>query len=448
MFTNFVNSLFYFDPLATVMIILIGVIGLTVANFSKRYLDGNTRYYRFFWILSFLIISVSIMVCADNLFLLLLAWCISNALLVNLMIFNPNWEIAKASGTLATKNFALGFFLVASAFTIFYQQTGQSSVQSIIHQGHNGSLMMTTALVLLAIGAMTQSAILPFHKWLLSSLNSPTPVSAIMHAGLVNGGGFLLTRFSSIYADSPILLNLLFTIGLASALVGTLFKLMQSDVKRMLACSTMGQMGFMIAQCGLGLFPAAIAHLCWHGLFKAYLFLGSGSIAQEKRLDLHYPPSLCSFFTALTCGIVGSYMFSLTSAKTWLAQDTTLVLLIVAFISTAHFSLSILRQKPLARLSLALMATAIIGAFYGFSVHLIELILRSMNTMHPQPLNGFYITGILLLVCIWVIFIFWRNPKSEGFLQNTIIRLYVKVLNASQPDPTTITTHRNYYKYM
>ncbi len=448
MFINFVNSLFYFDRLAAVMIVLVGFIGFTVADFAKRYLDGNKLYYRFFWMLSFLVISITTLVCADNLLLLLLAWGTSNALLVNLMIFNPNWEIAKASGILATKNFALGFFLVASAFAIFYQQTGQSSLLSIIHQGHDGSLIITTALVLIALGAMTQSAIWPFHKWLTSSLNSPTPVSAIMHAGLVNGGGFLLTRFSGLYADSHILLNLLFIMGIASALIGTLFKLMQSDVKKMLACSTMGQMGFMIAQCGLGLFPAAIAHLCWHGLFKAYLFLGSGSIAQEKHLDLHYPPSLVSFFSSLSCGIVGSYIFSLASAKTWLAHDTTLVLLIVAFISTAHFSLPILRQKPLARLPLALMATVIIGALYGLSVHLIESILRPVNTMHPQPLNGFYIAGVILLVSAWIIFIFWRNPGPESFLQNIITRLYVKMLNASQPHPATITTHRNYYKHL
>jgi len=130
---------------------------------------------------------------------------------------------------------------------------------------------------------MTQSAIWPFHTWLISSLNSPTPVSAIMHAGLINGGGFLLTRFAGLFVQSTGMLQVIFFLGLLTALIGTLWKLMQHDIKRMLACSTMGQMGFMIAQCGLGLFPAAIAHLCWHGLFKAYLFLSSGSAAHEKE---------------------------------------------------------------------------------------------------------------------------------------------------------------------
>ena len=107
-----------------------------------------------------------------------------------------------------------------------------------------------------------------------------------MHAGLINGGGFLLARFAPMLAIQPPILNLIFIAGITTALLGTLWKLMQSDVKRMLACSTMGQMGFMIAQCGLGLFPAAVAHLSWHGLFKAYLFLSTGSAAKEKRLDL------------------------------------------------------------------------------------------------------------------------------------------------------------------
>ena len=103
-----------------------------------------------------------------------------------------------------------------------------------------------------------------------------------MHAGLVNGGGFLIVRFAPLYLNYPGILNIIFIIGLSTAIMGTLWKLMQSDIKRMLACSTMAQMGFMIAQCGLGLFSAAIAHIILHGLatqievaiFQANFFAG------------------------------------------------------------------------------------------------------------------------------------------------------------------------------
>ena len=174
-----------------------------------------------------------------------------------------------------------------------------------------------------------------------------------MHAGLVNGGGFLLARFAPLYVEHSILLTAIFVIGLATALLGTLWKLMQSDVKRMLACSTMGQMGFMLAQCGLGLFPAAVAHLVWHGLFKAYLFLASGGAAQEKRLDLGYPPKPATFFLALLCGVAGSLGFALTSAQSWFAGDTTLVLMVVAFLAASQFALPILREKALRTLPFA-----------------------------------------------------------------------------------------------
>ena len=288
------------------------------------------------------------------------------------------------------------------------------------------------------MAAMTQSAIWPFHKWLISSLNSPLPVSAIMHAGLVNGGGFLIVRFAQLYLESPIILNLTFIIGLATAIIGTLWKLIQTDIKRMLACSTMAQMGFMIVQCGLGLFSAAIAHIILHASFKSYLFLSTGSAAQEKRLDLHYPPSFISFTFALICGALGSYVFAYISHKTWLTLDTNFLLVSIAFIAGTSLALTVLRKNILLKLPLALLATSLAGAVYGFNIHIVESILSSLDLMKPQALNIFHIIGLALLALFWLMVIFARNISS---------RLYVKALNASQPDSKTITTHRNYYQY-
>jgi len=437
-----VTSLFNVDALSLIMICLVGFVSLAVARFATRYMKGDTHYHAFFIHLFLVVLSVIVMVSADNLLLLLASFGSSNALLVRLMIHKASWKAAKASGLLAAKTYLLGFASIATAFGLFYYATGQYSVQGVIH-AHSNSAAISIGLFFLLIGAMTQSAIYPFHTWLLSSLNSPSPVSAIMHAGLVNGGGFLLARLAPLYLNSPALLNIIFIAGLLTALLGTLWKLMQNDVKRMLACSTMAQMGFMVAQCGLGLFPAAVAHLCWHGLFKAYLFLASGGAAQEKRLELGYPPRFSHFLLALPCGIMGSYGFCVASDKTGFAADTNLVLIAIAFIAGTQFALTMLRQKGVIWLPLILVATFIIGTLYGFNVALIETLLAPLHLMQPQPINLLHLFSISVLGAVWLGILFFRHNKPEW-----MYGFYVKALNAGQPHPATITAHRNHYHYV
>ena len=439
-------SLFHLDALATIMIALVVFIGVCVGSFACRYLKGDTQYRAFFVQLVLLIASVAVMVSADHLALLLGAWCVSNLLLVRLMIHKSVWKAANNAGMLAAKNYTIGAISIATAFGLLYNTTRQTSIQALVHTSSTSPLLLP-ALMLLLIGAMTQSAIWPFHKWLTSSLNSPTPVSAVMHAGLVNGGGFLLARFAPLYFNHSILLAAIFVIGLTTALLGTLWKLMQSDVKRMLACSTVGQMGFMLAQCGLGLFPAAVAHLVWHGMFKAYLFLASGATAQERRFDLGYPPEPLTFLLALICGVAGSLGFACASGKSWFTGDTTWVLMVVAFLTATQFALPIVRKKTLQHLSLALVATGIAGLGYGGSVHLIAWAMEPMGLMQPQPLNGFYIAGIVALTFAWLSILFIRNDQKTAEPPVWMLKNYVKALNASQPHASTITTHRNSYHY-
>ena len=440
------DGLFHVDRLSLTMMGLVAFIGVCVGSFAYRYLKGDSHYHSFFIWLTLLIGSVMLMVSADHLLLLLVAWCVSNGLLVRLMIYKTSWRAAKAAGLLATKNFGVGAVGVASAFGLLYATTGQTSIQALIHQPTLSPALLL-ALVLLLVGAMTQSAIWPFHRWLLSSLNSPTPVSAIMHAGLINGGGFLLARFAPLYLKSPVLLTAIVVIGFLTALLGTLWKLLQPDVKRMLACSTMSQMGFMFVQCGLGLFPAAVAHLVWHGMFKAYLFLASGSAAKEKRVDQAYPPTALAFVAALVCGLVGSFSFAVSSGKVWLAGDTTFVLVVVAFLTASQFALPLLQSNPLRMLPGALVGTGLFGVVYGGSVQLISWFMAPMELMQPQALNGYHVAGLLALTLAWLSRLFLRKQEKEAPAPDWMLKGYVTALNASQPHPDTVTTHRNHYQY-
>ena len=366
------------------------------------------------------------------------------------MVHKAEWSAARASGRLAGKTFALGALFLGLAFGVLYYMTGATSIQAIIQSpAHvaDETLLLTIALGLMLLAAMTQSAIWPCHRWLLSSLNSPTPVSAIMHAGLINGGGFLLARFAPLYLIEKNLLLAIFFIGLSTAILGTLWKLIQHDIKRMLACSTMAQMGFMLAQCGLGLFPAAVAHLCWHGLFKATLFLGAGAAAQDKRLLVKEPPTLVVGFFALLSGLLGSYCFALTSGKDWFALDTSAVLVGVAFITTAQLALTLLQTDLWKNIFIVAGLSSAAGACYGWSVFIITRWLAPLQISQAQPLSTLYVIGFALLAGCWLATVFrglWLKPTA---VKNLLKPTYVRLLNATQPDPATITAHRNDYQY-
>lgn len=438
------TSFFHVDHLSWVMMALIGFMSLCVSSFSFRYLDGDRHQHRFYLNLAALIGSVFLVVTADHIILFLVSWMLSNYFLTQLMQHKRQWPAARQSALLALKNFGWGSLFLAIALAMSYQMTGQTSIQALCVTPINQLWGMVIGLLIL-LTAMTQSALWPFHRWLISSSNSPTPVSAMMHAGLVNGGGFLLARFAPLLSQHQAVLIVMFIVGVLTAMLGTLWKLMQSDVKRMLACSTVGQMGFMVAQCGLGLFPAAIAHLCWHGLFKAYLFLASGAAAQEKRLDSRESPSWGQWCIALLGGICGAYGFSCGSGRDWMAMDTTLFLSCLAMLAGTQLVLLIIRGQSLLRVPCALLVASLVGVIYGWNIRLIEWELVPVGLFHPQPLNGVYIVALLLLVGGWLALLSGRLKRSQ--YPNWMLGFYVRMLNMSQPHPKTTTAHRNHYQY-
>lgn len=450
MLTDFTLPLLEIDALAKIMIGVVGFIGSLVWIFAKRYLQGDQRYSKFVVKLVFLCLTVMLMICADNLVLFFCTWCLSNGLLVSLMVHKAGWRAATASGWLAARTFSLGAAFLAGGFIALYLMTGELSIQKIIHLTRllgSEQLLLTLPLGCLLVAAMTQSAIWPFHRWLLSSLNSPTPVSAMMHAGLINGGGLLLARFAPLYLIEIDLLLMIFIVGLVTALVGTLMKLMQHDYKRMLACSTMSQMGFMLLQCGLGLFPAAVAHLCWHGLFKATLFLGSGSAAQDKRELSKASPPLRTLILGLSSGLLGSYCFAIASGKDWFVIDSTLVLVGIAFLMTAQLSITLLTELQRQGIWFAPLMSALVGAGYGWSVFSITHFLAGLPLSAAQPLHAVHILGLAVLALSWLAILYRHQLAKTRVLQQLIKPSYVRLLNMSQPHPATITSHRNDYHY-
>jgi NADH-quinone oxidoreductase subunit L len=147
----------------------------------------------------------------------------------------------------------------------------------------------TAVTLLIFIGAMAKSAQFPLHIWLPSSLYAPTPVHALLHAGIINAGGFLINRLAPLYGLSPTTLHVLLIIGTLTAILGASMMLAQNDIKKTLGFSTIGQMGYMIMECGLGAFALAAFHLIAHGLFKATVFLNCGNVIHKARQEPAFP---------------------------------------------------------------------------------------------------------------------------------------------------------------
>lgn len=438
-----IANLFHFDSLALISTALILFISSVVFVYSKTYLNGDRNKSSFLLMIGLITISLIATFSANNIFLLCFFWLLSNILLVLMMIYKTSWKQAVESGLTALKNFIFGFVCLSAAVYILHLESDSYLISQIINYQNFSEKTLILSCLLILIAALSQSAIYPFNSWLLSSLNSPTPASAIMHAGLVNGGGILLAKFAPLFFKAPDILTIAFVLGIFSAILGTLWKLIQSNVKAMLACSTMSQMGFMVAQCGVGLFPAAIAHLFWHAMFKAYLFLASPGSWQEKRLDLGYPPKTSSFVLSLICGIFGALIFAKINHIKIADLQSTLVLVAVCFIAATQVALTIIDHSPIKKLFPAFVLSSSLSAIYASSVVFIEKIMPA-QIWQPQPLNFWHIAAILLLLFMWLFRLFWIKANH---LNPLFSRFYVWALNASQPKLSTVTSNRNQYNY-
>lgn len=280
----------YFDTLSSVMLLLVSFLGAVVVRYSGNYLAGDPDKGRFVKWLCVTIGSVSLLVVSGNLLMFTLAWAATSLSLHTLLTFYSHRPIAMLA---ARKKFLisrLGDASLIGALVLTWQCFGTWNFSEIFaaagalrpNGGAHSSCLGWTSLLLVS-GALLKSAQFPFHSWLPDTMETPTPVSALMHAGIINAGGFLVVRLSPILSLSPASLNALALFGAFTALFASVVMLTQTSVKRSLAYSTIAQMGFMMLQCGLGAFSLAVLHLVAHSLYKAHAFLSSGNIVSMSR---------------------------------------------------------------------------------------------------------------------------------------------------------------------
>lgn len=281
------------DRLSVLSVLLITSIGLVVQRYSVRYLDGDPKQGRFFSWLSFVLFSVTLFVVSRNLLGLTLSWFMVSSGVHQLLLHFSERESAQKAAWRKFVISRVGDLFLVAALVLTYTVFGTFELKDIFEIARNhgswdpiqllGMSLNPFAVLgsLYVLGAMTKSAQFPFHIWLPDTMETPTPVSALMHAGIINAGGFLIVRLSPLVGHASAALHLLFILGALTALFGGLIYLVQTDAKRSLAYSTIAQMGYMMMQCGLGAFAAAVLHLIMHGYYKAHAFLSAAG-----RVDL------------------------------------------------------------------------------------------------------------------------------------------------------------------
>lgn len=274
------------DVVTAVMVALVVFLGLVILRFSRSYLRGDPGQPRHTRWLLVTLAAVLVLVVARDLLVLWLAWVATSLALHQLLTFYPRRVPALVA---AHKKFLVSRvadLCVLGAIGLIAGAVGSLELDAVRAWAAAAPalpLAVEVAAVLLVLGACLKSAQLPFHGWLTQVMEAPTPVSALLHAGIVNIGGLLMIRLAPLMARAEAAQTLLVLVGCATAVVAALVMSTRVSVKVALAWSTIAQMGFMLVQCGLGAYHLALLHLVAHSLYKAHAFLGAGSAVEAWR---------------------------------------------------------------------------------------------------------------------------------------------------------------------
>lgn len=316
-----VNFGFQIDQLSLMMVMIITGIGSLIHLYSIGYMSHDKGFYKFFTYLNLFVFSMLLLVMGSNYLILFIGWegvGVCSYLLIGFWF--KNWEYGKAARKAFIMNrvgdlgLLIGIFLIAQ----------QTNALDYISVQNNVSVMSSEVLIFITlslfIGAMGKSAQVPLYTWLPDAMAGPTPVSALIHAAtMVTAGIYLVVRSNFLYTLAPSIQDVILFVGLLTAALAGFYALRQNDIKKVLAYSTVSQLGFMFVALGLGAYTTAMFHVMTHAFFKALLFLGSGSVihAMGGEQDMRYMGGLKKYipithwtFLIGTLAISGMPLFS------------------------------------------------------------------------------------------------------------------------------------------
>jgi len=287
------------DPLSCVMVLVVTGVGFLIHVYSIGYMGQEGGYYRFFGYLNLFMFAMLTLVLANNLLLLFVGWegvGLCSYLLIGFYFLKKSASDAGKKAFIVNRvgdsGFILGVFLIATTFgTLRFTSQGlpeglvlpgiMQSLSAMVNQGAAvvGAPVLTAIALLLFVGATGKSAQIPLYVWLPDAMEGPTPVSALIHAAtMVTAGVYMVTRMNAIYQLAPAAMDIVAIVGACTAIFAATMAVAQNDIKKVLAYSTISQLGYMFLALGVGAFAAGIFHLMTHAFFKALLFLGAGSV--------------------------------------------------------------------------------------------------------------------------------------------------------------------------
>jgi NADH-quinone oxidoreductase subunit L len=270
------------DPLTAVMLLIVTGVGFLIHVYSVGYMHDDRDFSRFFAYMNLFIFSMVMLVVANNFLFLLIGWGLvglSSYLLIGFWYSNMSAVLAARKALVMNVIGDVGIML---AIFLMIRQYGTISYAGVFAKAstyHSGDHVITALCLLLLVGAIAKSAQLPLHTWLPDAMEGPTPVSALIHAAtMVTAGVYLIARCHVLYDLSPVAAGIVTGIGATTALVAATIALVQTDIKRVLAYSTMSQIGYMFLGVGAGAYASGMFHMMTHAFFKALLFMGAGSV--------------------------------------------------------------------------------------------------------------------------------------------------------------------------
>jgi NAD(P)H-quinone oxidoreductase subunit 5 len=411
-----------------------------VSSYAGNYLKGFKYHSRFMVLCLSFTLSVMLLVISNHVILLLISWLSMGIFMSQLIGIDKTWGEAREASKFTQKYFLTGTLFLTTGLLLLAIYSNEFTVSGLSFIVNELPLYITlpSAICIIA-AAIVQSAIYPFHRWLLSAMTAPTPASALMHAGFVNGAGILLALFATLLFASNTL-TILFVIGGLTAIIAQFTKLLQVNVKQKLGCSTIAQMGFMIMQCGLGFFNAAVVHLILHGFYKAYLFLSSGEeISQtipQKPMQLKIKP--LQAVVVLLFGGLGAVLFAYWTGK-GMEMNSSIFLTLIVAITIGQATYNIVKERSLSVLQKIIVPPLLFVSgigIYALMYNGVTVLMADMPMIaQPLPLSWPQIIfGIIFLVGFFIM--------KLGVYQK-IPWLYVKLMNISQPHEKTVLMYKS-----
>ena len=404
------NASLLWDPLSALMTLIVSGVGALIHIYSVGYMHGDARYPRFFAYMNLFIASMLTLVLADNFALMFVGWelvGLSSYLLISFWFVKPSAAAAGKKAFIVNRIGDWGFLV---ALMMIFAAFGTLDF-GIVFSEANGVLsvgMATAITLMLFIGATGKSAQLPLYVWLPDAMEGPTPVSALIHAAtMVTAGVYMIARTAALFELAPVSLAIVATVGALTAIFAATLAVGQRDIKRVLAYSTISQLGYMVMAVGLTAFTAGIFHLMTHAFFKALLFLGAGSVihAMSGEQDMWKMGGLRKYvpitFITMTVGWLAiSGLFPL--AGFWSKDE----ILASAFAKGGFFLILWLIGVITALITAFYMTRLIILTFYGDK--------RWDEGAHPHESPWTMTIPLIVLALLSAVAGLWNTPVRLG----------------------------------